>query len=183
MTTKQWILAILGWWLVIFVWYVWFQEWSIATGTKIRLQTRPIDPTDFFRGDYVILGYDISNACNLPVLDTWEKDEFGQSIKTQQYHDDSDMTGREKMMGGKLVYVPLIASGDVMVANGCVSDQPTWVYLKGLRKSWSWVEYGIEKYFVQQGTWKPLENAVGNMKVQVSVGRGGQARIVDYRLE
>src|SRR4029078_8389557 len=29
-------------------------------GTEVKLQTRPVDPRDLLRGDYVVLGYDIS---------------------------------------------------------------------------------------------------------------------------
>lgn len=36
------------------------QHW-LATGTKILLTTRPVDPRDLFRGDYVRLAYDISS--------------------------------------------------------------------------------------------------------------------------
>ena len=32
----------------------------LRTGTDVMLQTQPLDPRDFLRGDYVILGYDIS---------------------------------------------------------------------------------------------------------------------------
>jgi hypothetical protein len=100
----------------------------------------------------VVLGYDIDTACDLPMIDNGDKDENGQAIKNPQFHDDTDMSGREKMMGGKLVYVPLITSGDVMISNGCVSDMPTnGIYIKGLRQNYSRTLYGIEKYFVQQG--------------------------------
>jgi GDYXXLXY protein len=34
----------------------------LRTGTEVTLQTRPIDPRDFLRGDYVVLGYDISTV-------------------------------------------------------------------------------------------------------------------------
>src|ERR1700741_4829893 len=32
----------------------------LREGTEITLQTRPVDPRDFLRGDYVTLSYDIS---------------------------------------------------------------------------------------------------------------------------
>ena len=40
-------------------------EADLAFGEEIRLQARPVDPVDVFRGNYVVLTYDISN---LPVL-------------------------------------------------------------------------------------------------------------------
>ncbi|HEY5965599.1 MAG TPA: GDYXXLXY domain-containing protein, partial [Xanthobacteraceae bacterium] len=32
----------------------------LREGTEVLLQTRPVDPRDFLRGDYVVLSYDIS---------------------------------------------------------------------------------------------------------------------------
>ena len=34
----------------------------LRTGVDVALQTRPLDPRDFLRGDYVVLGYDISSV-------------------------------------------------------------------------------------------------------------------------
>jgi GDYXXLXY protein len=33
----------------------------LRTGAAVTLQTRPLDPRDFLRGDYVVLDYDISS--------------------------------------------------------------------------------------------------------------------------
>ena len=32
----------------------------LRDGVEVTLQTRPVDPSDFLRGDYVVLGYDIT---------------------------------------------------------------------------------------------------------------------------
>ena len=101
-----------------------------------------------------------------------------------QYRDDSDMTGREKYMGGKRVYVSLIQSGDVMVASGCLTQKPdSWMFIAWVHQRWWGVLYGLEKYFVQEWTGKPLEEALWTMNVQVSIGKNGQARIVDYKFD
>ena len=34
----------------------------LREGTEVTLQTRPLDPRDLLRGDYVVLGYDISHV-------------------------------------------------------------------------------------------------------------------------
>ena len=34
----------------------------LREGTEVTLQTRPVDPRDFLRGDYVQLRYDISSV-------------------------------------------------------------------------------------------------------------------------
>jgi len=33
----------------------------LREGTEVKLATRPVDPRDFLRGDYVVLSYDISS--------------------------------------------------------------------------------------------------------------------------
>ena len=33
----------------------------LREGTEVTLQTRPVDPRDFLRGDYVVLSYEISS--------------------------------------------------------------------------------------------------------------------------
>jgi uncharacterized membrane-anchored protein len=70
-----------------------------------------------------------------------------------------------------------------MIASGCVSQKPTVLSIKGFRQNYNRTLFWIEKYFVQQGSGKPLEEARGTMKIQVSISKGGQARIVDYKLE
>jgi hypothetical protein len=36
--------------------------WPIWTGETVYLRTRPVDPRDLFRGDYVVLAYDIDRV-------------------------------------------------------------------------------------------------------------------------
>lgn len=174
---------------IVLLWgYVVYQEITIAAWTKVWLQTRPVDPNDFFRGDYVTLSYTIADACDLPDIEveTGEFDGSWNALKMmqQQYHNESDMTGREKIMWGKLVYVPLVLSGEVMEEGWCLMEKPSsWLYIKGLRQTWWPTLFGIEKYFVQQGAGIDLEQAVWKMKMQVSISTNGQARIVGYSLE
>ncbi len=33
----------------------------LREGSEVTLQTRPVDPRDFLRGDYVVLNYEITN--------------------------------------------------------------------------------------------------------------------------
>lgn len=57
------ILALQSAWLLgtVFV-----QECALREGTVVLLETRPVDPRDLLRGDYVILNYNISTiATNL----------------------------------------------------------------------------------------------------------------------
>src|SRR3954452_7436370 len=43
-------------------------------GEEIRLQTKPVDPTDLFRGSYVALSYDIETALPSQLADSLKAD-------------------------------------------------------------------------------------------------------------
>ncbi|OIO30741.1 hypothetical protein AUJ77_01795 [Candidatus Nomurabacteria bacterium CG1_02_43_90] len=47
-------------WIVILGAFIGFKEFTLRTGQEVLLKTLPVDPRDFFRGDYVVLRYDIS---------------------------------------------------------------------------------------------------------------------------
>ena len=46
--------------MALIAWMVIDRVRILRTGTEVTLRTRPLDPRDFLRGDYVTLGYDIS---------------------------------------------------------------------------------------------------------------------------
>ncbi len=48
----------------ILVQMVWSQITLLTSPTEVVLQTTPVDPRDFFRGDYVILDYKIASFIN-----------------------------------------------------------------------------------------------------------------------
>ena len=48
-------------WIIIILGFVAFKEFTLKTGEEVMLKTMPIDPRDLFRGDYVILSYEIGN--------------------------------------------------------------------------------------------------------------------------
>ena len=54
----------------------------IKNGREIALQVMPVDPRDVFRGEYVILGYDISQVRTPPEADAGRDDRYarGQTV-------------------------------------------------------------------------------------------------------
>lgn len=146
------VLAFAGW-----------KEISLRIGQEIVLETVPVDPRDVFRGDYVTLRYRISQVdCNASV--------------------------------GSAVYVPLRRSGDVwgldLHGYSSLSYQDAAergdVVLRGqvTRSTASScdVAYGIESYFVPEGTGGEIERVRGGLKVRVSVDGFGNAMIRDLIL-
>lgn len=201
---------------------VWSRQTLLATGREIVLPVVPVDPRDIFRGDYVVLGYDLSTV-NVPAA--------------------SDGTAQSGLRDGDVVYVvatrtpadpataglaatpppvpeaqppaagtpppaeaqtqtpapPQTPSASVPQANAwrvarASSDKPADVapediVLKGRvvnvwhdaasHRSIMRVRYGIETYFVPEGTGKILEEQVRDKKIEaiVRVDDGGTAAI------
>ncbi len=139
------------------------QERALATGTAILLETRPVDPRDLLRGDYVILNYKISDvATNL----------FSPPLT-------------RTLKNGQTVYVTLAQRGEchevVRASVERLDAGKDEVVLKG-RSQWWWnsaqqgtvhVAYGLEQYYVREGTGNPR----GKLTVQAVVPASGQAQI------
>ncbi|MCX6896611.1 MAG: GDYXXLXY domain-containing protein [Verrucomicrobia bacterium] len=138
------------------------QERALRVGQLIMLETRPVDPRDLLRGDYVTLGYPISDvplklfspACpNVPDV-------------------------------GTTIYVALApaANGFYEVARAATASftpDGAQVLVQGKSRYW-WgatnsvrVEYGLERYYVREGTGNPR----GKLTVQAAVPKSGRATI------
>jgi uncharacterized membrane-anchored protein len=145
----------------------------LREGREVALQTRPVDPRDFLRGDYVVLSYDISSVPAGPLTNTPvayrgaplyvklrpKPDGFYEAVSVHQ--DAVPVTGDEILIRGRTVY------GDRCgTASGFFCDRLQ-------------LNYGIEKYFVPQGEGREIESArnEGKVSVVVAVTREGRAAI------
>jgi len=139
------------------------QERALSHGKLILLETRPVDPRDLLRGDYVILSYEISDI---------HVSAFG-----------SERTNA--LPAGETVYVLLHKQGEfhrvLRASTSPIEAEPEEVLLKGVsRYGWNGtrglttrVEYGLERYYVSEGTGNPT----GKLTVQVAVPASGQGVI------
>lgn len=149
-------------WLIIIIGFIAPKEFTLRTGKEVLLKTVPVDPRDLFRGDYVILHYEIS------ILDL--------NNITADYTD---------VKIGDKIYVVLKKENSYGVASKIFMNSPKdeELFLKGIvknvqDKSLS-VEYGIESYFVPEGKGREIErNREGKrLEVKVSIDRFGNAAI------
>lgn len=108
------------------------------TGQSVLLKVEPVDPVDFFRGEYVVLSYSFSE-----VPSRWLE---GPPLQK-----------------GETVYVSLARSGR-FVERAEVSRTPpkaAFAFLKGMvvsaDKNHCRVAYGIESWFVPRGKGPELE--------------------------
>ena len=158
---KKKIFILLGiFWLVVIGGFIGYKEYTLRTGQEVLLKTTPVDPRDLFRGDYVVLRYDISNLNPQGV--TFERNDF---------------------KSGDKVYVGLDIKEKYAVATG-VYSQPlsNGLFIKGTLKDVSGsrfnVEYGIESYFVPEGKGRDIERQLGrNVDVRVAIDKSGNSVI------
>ncbi len=136
------------------------QERSLHSDPTVLLETAPVDPRDLLRGDFVMLSYKISRI-------PWATFEPPLSAEPAP---------------GTSVYVQLVPAGRFHVV-GSASLQPPQVALEPrlvkatVQRSWGnhevSVHYGLEKYFVREGTGSPH----GTVTVQAAITRSGTASI------
>ena len=159
----------------------------LASGTQVRLATAPVDPRDIFRGDYVIVTYDISR---LPVDRlTEDPDQFREGDTVYVTLAEDDVSGLwqavamhhrqpEAVAGtvtirGRIDWMdtaplpPAALPGETLVEERCV----------GCRNAR--ISYGIESYFVPEGTGRDLEERrdEGSVTVIAAVSENGTAAI------
>ena len=160
MEKKNIFLLVGVFWLIILLGFVIIKEFTLQTGEEVLLKTRPVDPRDLFRGDYVVLRYEISTL------------DLG-SIPT-------DYTGFEN---GDKIYVGLSIKEEYGSPSKIYRNSPKeGLYLKGtvkdVRNNMLNVEYGIENYFVPEGEGRAIERQTGgNLDVKVSIDKFGNAGI------
>lgn len=131
-----------------------WNEWKRSSGDAIRLQVEPVDPVDFFRGEYVALSYPISRV----VLDgtRWES--------------------------GDTVYVPLRRVNGHWTGREGLPEKPLQgPFIQGHLQPGGGVEYGIETFFVQEGQARRYEQAMVRRRLyaDVVVDDDGKARLKD----
>jgi uncharacterized membrane-anchored protein len=113
---------------------------------SVLLRVEPVDPRDLLRGDYVTLGYSFNR------------------IPMGAYSE------------GQSVYVTLVPEGDGRHyhAGQFLTEPPaSGVFIRGTARSRVQATYGIESYYVQEGTGHDYEQAVRSRRLWAEVALDG----------
>lgn len=129
----------------------------LLSGETVRLRVIPIDPRDFFRGEYVILNY----AINRPLGDD------------RLYNDSWPAPGTT-------IYVKLVPENDGThwQPSGYSFARPaSGKFIRGRTKFYNYVEFGIESYFLQEGEGSKYEEAIlkGTVSAEIALASDGRA--------
>jgi uncharacterized membrane-anchored protein len=138
-----------------------FHEHALSTAPTVLLETERVDPRDLLRGDYLILNYKISgvptNLFSPPLTGQLAEGEtvfVALKQGTNQFHTVSRAsTARFPAEAGEIV----------------LRGQSGWTW----RTNGIQVHYGLERYYVAEGTGNPQ----GKLTVQVAVPPSGRALI------
>jgi len=138
------------------------QEHALATGKVILLETRRVDPRDLLRGDYLILNYKISDVPTNLFSPPVKKDlPYGTRIfvalapGTNRFYEVTRASTNE--------FVP--PANEILLRGR--NDQRWW------STNSVHIAYGIEDYYVAEGTGNPT----GKLTVQAVVPASGRPKI------
>lgn len=148
----------------------------LATGREITLPVVPVDPRSLFRGDYVILDYDIRRLDAPEATPALRK---GEKVF---------VTIAETETGWKAVAADRRHPGEPGAGRAVLKGRVERAWRKGSSGNGMTnltVRYGIESYFVPEGEGKELEAKVRDRKIDalIALGADGTAAIKGLRVE
>jgi uncharacterized membrane-anchored protein len=157
--------------IVILLAMIAFRAAPVITGQTVLVRVQPVDPRDLFRGDYVILSYDFSRAPLEGIEGLSEKDRQSWS-----------------RLQGRPVYVQLVRDTNGVhhrAEKVTVVKPESGLFIKGQIERYGQLEFGIEAYYVQEGTGLEYERAIRERKLtaELAVTSSGTAALRALRIE
>jgi uncharacterized membrane-anchored protein len=140
-SAARWFWSFVALQIVFLLGWAGYHEFVRSRAPAILLKTRPVDPRDLLRGDYMVLNYEIATVPVDGQKEVTRSDLLGKSVwvvlqKNGKYHE----------AVGASLKKPEAKEGQVVVR-----AEPNW---RGLR-------FGIEQFYVPEGkgtpTFKTLE--------------------------
>lgn len=152
---------------------IWDRTSILNSSEVVTLKVKPVDPSDMFRGDYVILNFDITmvDLAALPGDDTYVHDGWAYVTLANE--------------GGAWVAkavnntMPARAPGTVVLRGRVLSASTSELAGPGPMK----LEYGIESFFVPQGQGKAIEDErqKGDLSADIAVDAQGRGAVKALR--
>lgn len=169
---------------------VWDRVSLLRSDNVVTLRTAPVDPRDLFRGDYVILNYDISRLATEELGGddefTYEDDIYvelapdGETWKAVAiWRAPNEPASGNRIIRGKVSsIVPRARVTETPDPNdGAALPCPDCGTVG--------VDYGIESYFVPEGEGRELEDLRndGKLTIDVALGDNGTPAIKQLRID
>ena len=153
-------------------WMVVDRATILRGGTEVMLETTPIDPRDFLRGDYVVLRYGISTMPAGALKDRPAERKAPVYVTLSKGPD-----GFHRAVSAH-ASPPILATGDVLIQGRIKRGDNCGPQRRAYCETLT-VAYGLESFFVPEGEGRELERARDDRKVAVvaSVAPSGRAAI------
>jgi uncharacterized membrane-anchored protein len=135
--------------------FIFYQEQIIQEGNVAILATRPVDPRDLFRGEYVILRYEIERS--EIISERLAGVPSGTDVYLKLKADDQ---GISRVVDASL--------------NRPEADEEVWI--RGIASGQSVRFASLEQYYVPEGAGTPIERLGDDIHVEVSI-RNTEARV------
>jgi uncharacterized membrane-anchored protein len=191
MNKNRIFILILIFWIIVVAGLIGFKQYTINTGTRITLKTLPVDPRDILRGDYITLRYDINNL-NLNSFKTdidlnnfflQNGDRIYIKLKGTLDKDLEIFSPDKNVFWNKNVLwtpVEVTRKKPNIMRNSLITDLS--IVIRGTVTNVDYqyktikVNYGIENYFVPEGSGTNIQNLSGKgLDVNVIIDRFGSA--------
>ena len=145
----------------------------LRNGTEVTLDTRPVDPRDILRGDYVRLGYAISTV-KLGALEGTRAQGRDTTIFVTLAPQPDGLYGA---VSAHLEPAP-VAAGEVLIKGRLTQGDNCGPEARAFCSTAN-VVYGLERFFVPEGEGRAIESArnAGKVSVVAAVDRSGRAAI------
>jgi uncharacterized membrane-anchored protein len=163
---RQVLYAAAGFHLLVLLLMIVIHSLPLWLGETVLLQVQPLDPRDWFRGDFVILNYDINRIG--PDRVEGLREDYGMADDHPVYVTlEKAPDGKHWRAGKASIHRP--ASGKYIRGK----------YTRGM------LRFGIEAYYVQEGTGPRYEQASreGRLSAEVALTSWGQATLQGLRIE
>ncbi len=143
-------------------------------GTEVLLRLRPVDPRDPLRGDYVTVSYDISR------IEAYSSENIvdGSTVYVPLSRIDGNFWGNYQEITkvkptsdtGGVFLKGVVVSGGSSVPEPYSGEKYGYLHQYEIR-------YGIEDYYIPEGTGRQQELNTGQAYARVAVDENGNAQI------
>jgi uncharacterized membrane-anchored protein len=148
--------------------------WPVWFGKIIYLKVQPVDPRDIFRGEYVVLSYDIDRLAllDLPAPENRPRSNLEPRNGTVVYVQLKPVPSR--VPGVPMQYKPVSISKTL---------QPDVINLEGRvgnGRTPSGLDFGINALFLQENKGRQIEDCIRAGKdvfAEIAVSSAGRARV------
>jgi uncharacterized membrane-anchored protein len=151
-------------------WMVFDRVSLLRSGREMVADVLPVDPRDLFRGDYVIFGYSFNSRSVVLAAGIRRGDRVYVTLAPKE-------PGQWEVVKADVAYPATVEAGNVVLRAVVENAYPLTDSKNG--ESSGNLRYGIESYFVPEGTGKDLEKMVTDKKIAavIAVGANGAAAI------